>query len=333
MSTRFIQKFSQVGDITNEPESAGIGVVDGIPYINPDGSPVPLDLSALKARTWYVDASATGGGSDTANDGRSWSKPYLTMAKAFTRIRSGDIIRFAGKIREQLTSPVAVFDVTIIGSGNRPRHADADPATSDYAANTWTTPASGATTAPLLIVLQQGWRFVNILFAGPSDHSCVQLRRSHLTTVEEDASHAEFWNCRFASGQDGIEQSGGSGHVGIYRCFFTSLTGVAIKHTTGAGTGFPIRYEIVGNRFNSCPSIMTAVAAFDYRIQENSFMFAAGPTLVFNFTGGARNVVVRNDFNIAAADFDPSGTVTGSGATDVWSNTLTDAIETGLPTN
>lgn len=285
----------------------------------------------VQGRVWYVDAL---NGSTTGN-GRKWANAFSTMAAAFAVLRSGDTIYFRGKIREQLTTPVQVFDVTIIGAGNRPRHADAEPApTGGSSANTWTTPASGATTNPLVKVLQQGWRFENILFAGPSDHACVLLfRDAGSGNSERDASHAEFINCRFASGQDGIEQSGGCGHVLVQDCFFTSLTGVAIKHTGGAGVGFPIRWVLKDNRFNSCPSIMTAVAAQDYLIQGNTFLFAAGATLGFDFTGGARNAVVGNYFNVAAADFDPAGGFTGSGATDIWSNTLLAAIETGLPAN
>jgi hypothetical protein len=336
MAVQYIEKFLSSAQIGTAPNAAGIGVIDGVPYLNADGSPAPLQMNVLTARDWFVDAtaSASGGLGIDTNAGRSWAAPFLTMSKAFTSVRSGDRIFFKGKVREQLTTPVQVFDVTIIGSGNRPRHADSAPANGDFASNTWTTPGSPAATTPLVKVLQQGWRFVNVLFAGPTDAACVLLFRDNgAGDAERDASHAEFVNCRFASGQDGIEQSGGAGHVGIYHSFFTSLTGVAIKHTTGAGAGFPIRYEIIGNRFNSCPSIMTAVAAQDYRIQENSFVFAVANTLVFDFTGGARNVVVRNDFNIAAVDFDPVGHVTGSGVTDVWSNTLTDAIESGLPAN
>lgn len=329
MATRFIDKVPNLATIVNRPDAAGIGMYNGGVYANLSGTPFLIAANPA-GKIYYVDANS---GDDT-DDGRSWEDAFSTMSKAFTSVASGDTIYFRGKVREQLTSPAQVFDVTVIGEGNRPRHADNAPANGELAANTWTTPASGATTAPLVIVQQQGWRFVNILFAGPSDHSCVQLYRDTGSgDSERDGSHAEFIGCRFASGQDGIEQSGGCGHVGIYDCFFTGLTGVALKHTIGAGAGFPIRWEIVGNRFNSCPSIMTAVAAQDYRIQENTFMFASGPTLVFDFTSGARNAVIRNVFNIAAADFDPAGTVTGSGATDVWSNTLTDAIETGLPAN
>lgn len=282
-------------------------------------------------RHHYVNAE---NGSDSYGTSTP-DRAFLTMSRAFDELHSGDTIHLVGKIKEQLTTPVQVFDVTIIGEGNRPRHADAAPAaTGGIATNTWAAPDSPTAATPLCKVLQQGWRFENVLFVGPTDAACVLLYRDNgAGNAERDASHAEFINCRFASGASGVEQSGGAGHVGIYGCFFTSLTAAAIKHTTGAGAGFPIRFEIVGNRFNSCPSIMTAVAAQDYRIQENTFMFATAPTLVFDFTGGARNAVIRNVFNIAAADFDPVGHVTGSGATDVWSNTLTDAIESGLPAN
>jgi hypothetical protein len=279
-------------------------------------------------QTWYVDAL---NGSD-GYDGLSWATPLKTMAAAFAKLQSGDTIVVAGKIREQLTTPVQVFDVTIIGAGNRPRHADAAPApVGGSSASTWTVPASNPANAPLVKVLQQGWRFINMLFAGPTNNSCVLLYRDGgAGDAERDASHAEFHNCRFASGQDGIEQSGGAGHVGVYDCFFTSLTGTAIKHTGGAGVGFPIRWVVEDSRFTSNANIMTAVAAQDYKITGNTFITTT--TLTFNFTGGARNVVAGNYFNIAAADFDPAGGVTGT-ATDVWSNTLLDAIETGLPAN
>jgi hypothetical protein len=56
-------------------------------------------------------------------------------------------------------------------------------------------------------------------------------------------------------------------------------------------------------------------------------------TVTIDLTNGvAPNYVVGNYFNIAADDFDPAGGVTGVTG-DVWSNTLTNAIETGLPAN
>lgn len=338
MSTQFLRKFTSVAQINPlyGPDDAGVGVADEIPYLNPSGAAIALALQPLVSRTWFVDAtaSADGGVGNDANSGRSWSAPFLTMQAAFDALRSGDVIRFKGKVREQLTTPVQIFDVTIVGEGNRPRHADDDPSGSSFAANTWTTPASGATTAPLVDVLQQGWRFVNVLFAGPSDHSCVRLfRNGGAADAERDASHAEFWNCRFASGQDGIEDSGGCGHVGIYGSYFTDLTGVAIKQTTGAGIGQPyFRWDVRGNRIQDCPSLTTAKAAQFFRFKDNTVSFAGAVTLGFDFTGGKQNQVIGNVFNVLAADFDPAGGFTGT-ATDNWSNTLEDAIETGLPAN
>jgi hypothetical protein len=301
--------------------SDGILEADGLII---GGASFPLS----KGTTYHVDAVD---GSDS-NTGLTWDKPFLTMSKAFTTIGSGDTIIFVGKVREQLTTPVQVFDVTVIGGGNRPRHADAAPVpTGGESANTWTIPASGATTAPLVTVLQQGWRFVNVLFAGPTDDSCVNLfRNSASGNSERDSSHASFYNCRFASGQDGIESEGGAYNVGIFDCSFHDLTGHALKHTS-AGVANPYRWQVKGNRFQECANWMGAWATHAWEITDN--VISEITTALVDVSGGAgANVIIRNAFDIAAADFDPAGGVTGH-ATDVWSNYLTDAIETGLPTN
>lgn len=277
---------------------------------------------------FYVHAAA---GND-ANDGLSPDAPMKTITAVMLRIGSGDVIHLNGKFTENVTTPVGVFDVTIIGEGNRPRHADLHTTYNGYSTADW---RASSSSSPNLKIMQQGWRIVNILFVGASSSACVQLYRDGgADSAERDASHTEFYNCRFASGQDGIEDSGGCGHVGIYDCYFTDLTGVALKQTTGAGIGQPyFRWDVQYNRFQDCPSLTTAKAAQFFRFMFNTVSFASAPTLVFNFTSGKQNIIIRNVFNIAAADFDPAGGVTGSGATDVWSNTLTDAIETGLPAN
>lgn len=345
MATQYIQKFTSTAAIPpSTPGALALGAVGGQVFLS-GGQPISGPVS--KAQYWFVDA-ANGSTVALGRAGTGWDDALSTVAAVFgsaqvaggaaiagRHFRSGDVIFIAGKVQEQLTTPIQVFDVTIVGMGNRPRHADSAPAGGNYAASTWAAPASPTAATPLIKVLQQGWRFVNLLFAGPTDAACVLLFRDGGSGDDErDASHAEFWNCRFASGQDGIEGSGGPGHVGIYGSYFTSLTGVALKNTVGAGIGVPfLRWDIQTNRFQSCPSIMTAAAATDMRFMDNTVVFTAGATLVFDLTGGARNVITGNKFNIAAADFDPVGHVTGSGATDVWSNTLTDAIETGLPAN
>lgn len=327
MAIQAIQNFPSTNQIPLFPGAAGIGVINGQPYMRSETGLFPLGFVS-PALTYWVDANA---GSD-GNDGLSPGSAFLTMAAALAVVTSGDTIYFSGKLKEQLTTPVQVFNVTIVGIGTRPRHADSTPAGGEINANTWTIPDSPAATTPLLKVLQQGWRFANILFAGPTDAANIQLfRNGGAGNAERDASHAEFWNCRFASGQDGIEDSGGCGHVGIYDSYFTDLTGVALKQTTGAGIGQPyFRWDVRRNRIQDCPSLSTAKAAQFFRFMDNTVSFASAPTLGFNFTGGKQNQIVGNVFNVAAADFDPVGGFTGT-TTDNWSNTLIDAIETGLP--
>jgi hypothetical protein len=278
---------------------------------------------------YYVDAVD---GSDSRG-GTSWDTAFLTMEHAFTVLRSGDSIAFVGKIKEQIVTPVQIFDVTIRGAGNRPRHADAAPVpTGGQSAATWTVPASPTAATPLVKVLQQGWRFENILFAGPSDAASVLLfRDGGAGNAERDASHAVISGCRFASGQDGVEQSGGCYNVRIENSRFHDLTGYCIKNTGGAGIAASYRWEIVGNDFNGCANWMGVWDGNSFYIADNRIAHIT--TALINLSGGTGyNAIVRNTFDIAAADFDPAGGVTGK-AGDVWSNYLTDALETGLPAN
>jgi len=285
-------------------------------------------LPSRRGATYFVDPNT---GNDN-NPGTSWDSALDTMAEAFTRIVSGDTIYFVGKVREQLTTPVQVFDVSIIGAGNRPRHADSTPAGGELAGATWTTPLAGSTDVPLLKVLQQGWRLENFLMAGHATDACVLLYRDGgAGDLERDASHFEAHGIRFASGQDGIEQSGGCYNVGIFDCSFHDLTGYAIKHTAGAGIANPWRWQIKGNRFQGCANWLGVWNTHAWEITDN--VIGEITTALINVAGGSgHNVILGNVFDIAAADFDPNGGVTGH-ATDVWSNYLKDAIETGLPAN
>jgi hypothetical protein len=269
-----------------------------------------------KGKTWYVHATD---GSD-ADSGRSWDTAFLTMSKAFNNIRSGDTIVFAGKIKEQLTTPVQVFDVTVVGAGNRPRHADDAPTNlGGKATNTWTTPASPAATTPLVKVLQQGWRFENILFAGPTDSACVQLYRDAGSGDDErDASHAEFVNNRFASGLDGINDTGGCYGVLVRGNRFAALTGFCIKGVGNIGQG-QTQWEIRDNLFSGFTNGVK-IAAFETRVQDNAFTDGGTPntTVVLNMSngGGADNFIHDNFFQGSTANFN-SPDVVGN-ATDNW---------------
>lgn len=287
---------------------------------------VAYNIDAGPGVTYFVDTDA---GSDS-NDGLSWDTAFVTMSKAFTTLDSGDTVFFKGKVKEQLTTPVQKFDVTIIGASNRPRHADSTPDGGQSGAS-WGLPDVPSTTLPLVKVMQQGWQFVNILFAGPSaGPSILFFRDGGADDDERDASHGEVHNCRFASGKNGIEYSGGPFNLGIYGCWFHDLTDYAILYTAGAGVGNLFAYEVIGNHFRDCDKWILH-AGKEWTIKDNVVVKITTPGIDTS-AGDGGNVVVGNYFDIAAADFDPVGGFTAD-ATDVWSNTLLNAIETGVPAN
>ena len=282
--------------------------------------------------TWYVDAT---NGND-ANAGTTWANAFLTMDEAFDHLASGDRIYFTGKVREPLITPVNVFDVRIVGIGTRHRHADTDPEGSATATATWTTPASGATTAALCKVLQQGWSFENVLFAGPTDHACVWLYRDGSTGDDErDASHAQFVNCRFASGYDGIYDSAGTYNVLVKDCKFEALSNFCILGTGAIGIG-QLEWEILDNIFLGFTNGIK-IAAFSTIIKNNIFTDGGTPntTVVVNLSNsvtGTNNFVIGNFFQTATANFNTPDVV--GNATDVWAvNASIDSTSAGVGGN
>ncbi|MCR4339261.1 MAG: right-handed parallel beta-helix repeat-containing protein [Gemmatimonadaceae bacterium] len=287
-----------------------------------------------RGKTIYVHAND---GSD-GDSGRSWTRAYQTMAKAFSVLSSGDTIYFAGKIREQLITPVQVFDVSVIGAGNRPRHADDAPTpTGGKTAATWTTPASGATTAALCKVLQQGWRFENILFAGPSDHASLWFFRDNgADDAERDASHGVVRECRFASGQDGIHVTEVANLL-IEDNQFNDLTGHALKGVAGSGIANPLRGTFRRNVVEGCANGFYN-SCNKWRIYDNVFDDGGTPTttVVLNTDGdganGANNFVFRNYFQTTTANFN-SPDIVGC-TTDLWvQNFSFDATSAGVGGN
>jgi hypothetical protein len=331
MATRYIRKItslSQLEGLLNHQNAAGFvyNASDDKVYVNGDGALRPLMSDRTRGTTYFVDANL---GVDT-NTGKGWAEPFLTMSKAFTSVASGDTIVFTGKVREQLITPVNIFDVSVIGIGNRPHHADSTPTGGQFATATWTTPASGATTAALVKVLQQGWRFENILFAGPTDHACIWLfRNAGAGDLERDASHAVIRNCRFAGGQDGIwitevfdilieDNIFGSGSAGF--------TGFDILGKAGDGVANPLLGIIQRNIFYGSANHVKNTCSY-YTITGNFFDDGSNPntTVVLNTTGdgvgAANNIIVHNYFQTATANFNTPDVV--GNATDVWSENVT----------
>ena len=223
------------------------------------GIPLPAGGGKLVTtpfgRTWFVNANSTppnggwGGGSD-GNSGTSPTSPFLTMAKAFSVLGSGDVINFVGKLNEQLVSPVQVFDVWINGCGTDPRNADSTPSGGPYAAAQWGS-STGVVGTASLRVLQQGWRFTNFLFtARDTTAACVEIvRNAGAGNLERDASHASFFGMRFSGAGVGIR----GGVAGLF-------------------TEIPYNVKVIGCQFDNMTTAMrAAIACNQWEIRGNMF--------------------------------------------------------------
>lgn len=274
---------------------------------------------------WYVD---TVNGSNSYS-GDSWQQAKLTMAATLALVGSGDTIFFVGRVKEQVTTPVNVFDVSIVGMAQRPRHADASPAGGNQSAQ-WQAPDSPTATTPLIKVLQQGWHFENMLMDAPSDAACVQLfRNGGAGDLERDASHASFKGIRFVGGDTGIEDSGGVGHVLVDDCEFHDLTN-GIKSVTGAGIGQPLLRSTIRNcRFRSNTNHVVS-ASQEAHIIDN--VFGSFTTVGINLAGGVgKNVVCRNALS---GTYSSVGGYTVAAADDEWGgnyNSLTGGVTAADP--
>lgn len=279
------------------------------------GVPVGAPYQSVYGQHWFVDAKT---GSD-GNSGKKPTQPFLTMAKAFTRIGSGDVIYVRGKVREQLTTPAGVFDVTIVGAGNRPRHADDHTESGNTRGSsgaTWTAPASGSTASPLLTIQQQGWRIHGLTWQlSGSATVCVLLHKTDDSGASErDGAHAELVYCKFqgtaaSPAGIGIQTNG----VGFWKVqdslLFGFATAIAKTGTAGGQVGWG---EIVGNRFTDNTNGIVS-PLYRFLVKGNSFM--AAHTIEMNLTGGAANIVTENAFNGNSA-FETNTAGTG----DFWFN-------------
>jgi hypothetical protein len=230
-----------------------------------NGRTVPSLLA--RGATLCVD---TTNGADT-NGGHNWDDAFQTMGAALTAAQSYDTILLSGDVREELTGSHEKFDITIVGMGTRPRHAN----TGYAGASVWRPPASPTAATPLLKVRAQGWQFHNILFDCPVDAAGVYLERNAIDGVasgEYDASHAGFYNCRFESGLIGIQNHGGCGFVEVDNCRFYRMSGsgaAGIK-CTSTGTAVPLNWQIRNSHFaNNASHILSSMSYSE--ISGNTF--------------------------------------------------------------
>lgn len=214
--------------------------------VGPESTVSPLSFrSGVIPTQWFVNAQlGSDGGSGL--DPRSPKQTLATLIGngASSLAHSGDTIYVVGNITEEITAYNLLEDITIVGLGNRPRHADH---ARDYASYptiaaagisgcSWRQAASHGSTTPLLKIRGQGWRIENILFVPPSDAAAIYLDRNALSDVSEyDPSHLTVEGCRFAGGQSGIEDSGGCFNVNLKNCkFHGSTNGIKTLNTAVA---------------------------------------------------------------------------------------------------
>ena len=289
----------------------GVFQYGGMP-VGMSGMYAKMFSTPTKGRAWFVDASAGRDGT-----GKSPKSPFLTMQRAFDSVSSGDIIYFVGKVQEQLVTPVQIFDVTVIGCGNRPRHADSTPSGGSDAAATWAAPASPTAATALVRVLQQGWRFVNILFAGSAGCPSIELVRNAASGDDErDASHCEIIGCRFAgvASTDSAIKFGATSYteivnnVKVMECDFQGCATAIKEHSAG----LQYRCQITNNVFISNTNDIVLGGYFLHVIGN---VMSLAPTGCLVLSGGTGSSQVHGNYLPGTyAD----GTLYAPGANDNW---------------
>ena len=282
------------------------------------------------AKAYFVDANVGVDG----DDGTDSAKPLKTMQRAFNKLVGGETIFFTGKIREQLVTPVQVFDVSVIGVGNRPRHADPTPAGGQKFANTWSPPASGAVSGQATVrVLQQGWKFNNILFTMESATAAgVEIvRNAGAGDAERDGSHASILGCRFAGAGIGVRFNNTNFSENPYN---VEIADSKFNDNTTAIQGTQCNSaQIHHNIFQGCTSVIT-LAAQNTFIYENILgaFTAAGSSGGIDLNGGGGKCFVTK--NYLSGTYSIAGGYRVSNANDEWAgnfNTLTGGITVADP--
>jgi hypothetical protein len=266
----------------------------------PDGTAGSKYRNPIVPNTWFADGQ---NGSDS-NTGLDPRKPLKTILEVLTRVQSGDTVYLTGNFAEEAgNTPKNVEDVTFIGVGGRPRHADA---ARDAKANqfgftdqnsgaSWRPPATESGTTPLITVVHQGWTFENILFVAPTDAAAIKLDHSVVSGADDGGgSHLTVRNCRFADGSIGIEDEDGHFNVLVEDCTFQDL-GDGIKNTS-TSNAIPLMWRVRNCWFNGNDNHIR-VSASRWLIHDNYFgPIGSGVGITLNYVSsqGASNVVTKN---------------------------------------
>ena len=276
-----------------------------------------LPVVAKKGPIYYFDGSKGGNG-----NGTSWTDAANTMASLFAKLVGGETILFVGKCTEQLVTPVQIFDVSIIGVGNRPRHADSTPSGGNTYASQWG--GSGTAAKANLRILQQGWHVENILFSMVDSNAAgiEVVRDAGSGNDERDGSHLVARGVKFAGAGVGI-RGGVAGtfteipnHVVVEDCEF-------LQNTFGLRSAIQCQnWTVRRNIFRDSTNAITAQLGSTYIYENivNGFTAAANSGGI-DLTGGqGLNVVTKN---FLGGTYSNAGGYKVANANDVWFGNFT----------
>lgn len=291
-----------------------------------------LDPS-VTGRIWYVDTINGSDGNTGLAPGQGGA--FATMARAFEFIDSYDTIVLNGVVREQLTAPLGVFDITILGGANTPRQATSS-GTPTGGGSTWLAPTSPTAATPLLTIREQGWTLANFFMAAHTDAACVQCRTAEDATYPS-AGHFASYGMIYGGGLYGIQDVGGLGFARIIGNNFRNIDGAtayAIRNTSTAVAN-PLQWYLCDNVFRTnknhvlAPLSQSVVTGNDFGIVGNTVT----AVIALSLTGGLNNSVYKNAFN-RPVNTSPNATLYVGGTNDLWyENYGTDAIFYGVPDN
>jgi hypothetical protein len=286
--------------------------------MNSDNRRLYLRDAPLISNVWYLFPQ--GGGPNGAHS-------FQTFTDLAPNLRSRDTILLSGVLREQAVCPVGVFDVSIIGASNRPRQATNGGVPTGGGAS-WLSPTV-PTAAPLLQVIEQGWRIENIQFAPVAAQPCIRFRRRETATIP-DASHGAVVGCYFSTGGAagvGIDVTE-TKNLEVAECSFEALgAGACITNTADGGIATNAYHHIHHNRFLRGNALEIDLATNDSLIEWNTFyaLFGVEGGFRIDLQGGARNRVFNNWFSDATAQYAVAGGYRTGAATDRWRNWVGDA--------
>jgi hypothetical protein len=256
---------------------------------------------------------------------------FETFTALKPNLRSRDLIYLSGVLREQATTPLGVFDVTVLGAANKPRQATSGGVPAGGGAS-WLAPTSPVAATPLISVIEQGWEFNNIQMAPVAAAPCIWLRRQESATIP-DASHCRIISCYFSTGGAagmGIAL-GETSRNRIEDCDFDALDGggdgTGIGHKADGGFATNAMNHIIGNRFHAGTNFDIQFPGTHALIENNIFegIFVTEGGFRIDLDGGALNMVINN----YVKDIDTTialGFRKGSAA-DVWRNFVATVVD------